>query len=59
MNPQHKAEVDKRFHEQNQIIEQLRQENSSLEINIHEKEMELMRIKDNLDETNQPPKSQK
>lgn len=59
MDPQNKEEIDKRFSEQNIIIEQLRGENSNLEITLHEKEMELMKLKDLDEENNQAPKSQK
>jgi chromosome segregation ATPase len=58
MDPQQKLEIDKRFLEQNMIIETMRGENSILEQALHDKEMEILRLKDSTQENQQAPKSQ-
>jgi hypothetical protein len=58
MDPKQKLEIDKRFLEQNMIIETMRSENSILEQTLHDKEMEILRLKDSTQENQQAPKSQ-
>lgn len=58
MDPQQRSEIDKRFLEQNMIIEALRNENSDLEQALHDREMEILRLKDNTQESQQAPRNQ-
>lgn len=46
MDPKQRNEIDKKFMEQNIIIEQLRSENVELEKAYHDKEMELLSVRD-------------
>lgn len=57
MDPKQRSEIDKRFLEQNMIIEALRNENSDLEQALHDREMEILRLKDNTQESQQAPKN--
>lgn len=59
MDPVQKLELDRRFNGQNIIIEQLRTEHTELEGIIHQKEMEVINLKDQLEDGNQRPKSRK
>ena len=59
MDPVQKLELDRRFNGQNIIIEQLRTEHTELEQMLHEKEMEVIKLKDRLEDDNQRPKSRK
>lgn len=57
MDPQQKSEIDKRFMEQTMIIEQLRNENANLENAFQEREMEVLRLKELIDENENPQKT--
>lgn len=59
MDPQQKLEIEKRFMEQNMIIEQLRNENVQLENAFHEREMEVLRLKEFVDENPENDRSNK
>lgn len=59
MDPQQKLEIDKRFMEQNMIIEQLRNENVQLENAFHDREMEVLRLKELVDENPENERSNK
>lgn len=59
MDPQQKQEIDKKFMEQNMIIEQLRAENSDLERALHDKEMEYIRLQEQSSIMNDPKKADK
>ena len=59
MDPLQKQEIDKRFMEQNMIIEQLRNENVQLENAFHEREMEVLRLKELVDDSPENNKSNK
>lgn len=56
MDPQQKSEIDKRFMEQTMIIEQLRNENANLENAFQDREMEVLRLKELIDENENPQK---
>lgn len=57
MDPQQKSEIDKRFMEQTMIIEQLRNENANLENAFQDREMEVLRLKELIDENENPQKT--
>jgi len=59
MDPKQRNEIDKRFMEQNMIIEQLRNENAELEKAYHNKEMEFLSIKDQNNKSDQAQKTTK
>ena len=50
MDPRQKSEIDKRFIEQNMIIDQLRNENAELNKALHDRDMELSQIKEQTDQ---------
>lgn len=52
-------ELEQRFHEQTMIMERLRGENRQLEHFLHEKEIELIKLKDERGEREERPKSNK
>ena len=59
MDPMQKNELDKKFNDQIIIIEQLRGEHSELEGMLHEKEMELIQLKDKIEDNTPGHKSNK
>jgi predicted nuclease with TOPRIM domain len=52
-------EIEKRFEEQNQIIEQLKSDNNQLENAFHERQIEIMNLQEQINDSNSPQNQQK
>jgi len=58
-DPNQKMEIEKRFEEQNQIIEQLKSDNNQLENAFHERQIEIMNLQEQINDSNSPQNQQK